>query len=75
MLVAALHVTEAYPNLGNILVNHLNSIPATARKNAFIPHLRDKTWAAAMLATWAEDSSTPDTTIKSIQAIKVAKGK
>jgi len=75
MLVAALHVTEAYPNLGSVLVSHLNSIPAVARKNAFIPLLRDKIWAAAMLTAWADDSSTPDTTIKSIQAIKGAKGK
>jgi predicted KAP-like P-loop ATPase len=74
-LVAALHITGAYGNLGSALVSHLNGIPAKARKAAFIPHLRDKTWAAAMLTTWADDSSTPDTTIKSIQAIKGAKGK
>lgn len=75
MLVAALHITEAYPNLGSVLVSHLNSIPSTARTPAFIPHLRDKTWATSMLTAWAADSSTPDTTIKSIQAIKGAKGK
>ena len=44
-LVAALHITEAYPILGSRLVNILDTIPAKTRKPAFIPLLLDKSWA------------------------------
>ena len=71
-LVAALHITEAYANLGSVLVGHLNSIPAKSRKPAYIPHLRGKDWAVDMLANWAKDTNTPDTVTK---AINGAKGK
>lgn len=73
-LVAALHITDAYPNLGSTLVGHLMNIPATARKSAFIPHLRDKKWAADMLNNWMQDANTPKTTISSIKSSIKAKG-
>ena len=58
-LNSALHITEAFPNLGSKLATVLNDMPATSRKPAFIPLLRDKSWAAEMLERWGEDSETP----------------
>lgn len=58
-LIATLHITEAYPNLGSRLVNILDMIPAKARKAAFIPLLRDKAWASEMLMKWDSDQNTP----------------
>ena len=58
-LIATLHITEAYPNLGSRLVSLLDAIPAKTRKAAFIPLLRDKSWASEMLTKWSNDSNTP----------------
>lgn len=58
-LIATLHITEAYPNLGSRLVNLLDTIPAKTRKAAFIPLLRDKSWASEMLTKWSADVNTP----------------
>jgi predicted KAP-like P-loop ATPase len=58
-LIATLHITEAYPNLGSRLVNILDAIPAKTRKAAFIPLLRDKPWASEMLTKWQSDPNTP----------------
>lgn len=58
-LIATLHITEAYPNLGSRLVNLLDTIPAKTRKAAFIPLLRNKTWASEMLTKWSADENTP----------------
>lgn len=57
-LIATLHITEAYPNLGCRLVNILDTIPAKARKTAFVPLLIDKPWASEMLTRWSSDSTT-----------------
>lgn len=58
-LIAVLHITEAYPNLGSRLVNIMDAIPAKTRKASFVPLLRDKPWASDMLARWQSDSNTP----------------
>jgi len=58
-LHAALHITEAYPDLGSKLVNSLGEIPAKSRKASYIPVLNDKSWAKDMLKQWSEDSETP----------------
>lgn len=58
-LIATLHITEAYPNLGSRLVNLLDAIPAKTRKAAFIPLLLDKSWASEMLTRWSNDENTP----------------
>ena len=71
-LVACLHVTEAYPNLGSLLVSPLKDIPSKTRKPAFIPHLRDKPWAVELLSDWEKDSLTPK---QVSNAIKLSKEK
>ena len=60
-LVATLHITEAYPNLGSRLANILDTIPAKARKPAFVPLLLDKPWASELLIRWESDLDTPKT--------------
>lgn len=67
-LIATLHITEAYPKLGGKLADTLDTIPAQARKAAFIPLLRDKTWASSMLTKWQNDSNTPKTVKTAIEA-------
>lgn len=57
-LIATLHITEAYPNLGSRLVNVLDTIPAKTRKAAFVPLLLDKPWASEMLTRWKNDPNT-----------------
>ena len=59
ILGKALHITEAYPNLGSRLVIFLNGIPPQTRNPAFIPLLRNKDWANDMLIAWANDTKTP----------------
>jgi len=67
-LFAALHITEAFPNLGSRLVNLLDTIPAKARNPAFIPLLREKPWAKDMLDRWSKDEQTPAQVKKAITA-------
>ena len=67
-LIATLHITEAYPNLGSRLVNLLDTIPAKTRKAAFIPLLLDKSWASEMLTRWSNDDNTPHAVKNAIAA-------
>ena len=65
-LIAILHITEAYPNLGSRLVNILDTIPAKARKPAFIPFLLKRHWTSEMLVRWKDDPDTPQPVKKAI---------
>ena len=65
-LYAALHITEAYPDLGSKLVNSLGEIPTKSLKAAYIPVLKDKSWAKEMLKQWGEDPETPSAVKNSI---------
>jgi len=67
ILRKALHVTEAYPNLGGRLVTILSEIPPKARKPAYVPLLREKEWASELLTLWENDSNSPDTVKKAIK--------
>lgn len=64
---AALHITEAFPILGNILASILNEIPAKSRKAPIIPALADKEWAIEMLLEWKNESETPSAVKKAIE--------
>lgn len=65
-LISMLHITEAYPNLGSKLVTILDTIPAIARKPAFIPFLLKKPWASEILLRWQNDPNTPESVKKAI---------
>lgn len=59
VLCAALHVTEAFPELGRNLAVTLCEIPAKSRKASIIPIIAEKEWAKDMLRQWSDDSETP----------------
>lgn len=60
VLYSALHITEAFPSLGDKLVNALGEIPPQSRKAAYVPVLKERTWAQAMLIQWSKDVKTPN---------------
>ena len=65
-LFAAVHITEAFPELGRNLALALCEIPAKSRKAPIIPVIAEKEWAKDMLKQWADDSETPDSVKRAI---------
>jgi len=72
-LYSALHITEAFSSLGDNLISALSEIPAISRKPAYVPILKDKNWAEAMLKQWGEDLETPTPVRRSINGNKRGK--
>lgn len=66
ILFAAVHITEAFPELGRNLASALGEIPAKSRKAPIIPIIADKKWAQDMLKQWNDDSETPSSVKKAI---------
>lgn len=66
ILFAAMHITEAFPELGRNLASALSEIPAKSRKAPIIPVIADKEWAKNMLQQWKEDSETSDAVKRAI---------
>lgn len=66
ILFAAMHITEAFPELGRNLVSALSEIPAKSRKAPIIPVIANKEWAKDMLKQWREDSETSDAVKRAI---------
>ncbi len=66
ILFAAVHITEAFSELGRNLVSALYEIPAKSRKAPIIPVIADKEWAKDMLKQWYGDSETPESVKKAI---------
>lgn len=58
ILCAAVHITEAFPELGRILVSALCEMPAKSRKAPIIPIIANKDWAKDMLKNWKDDPET-----------------
>ena len=65
-LFAAVHIREAFPELGRNLALALCEIPAKSRKAPIIPVIAEKEWAKDMLKQWADDSETPDSVKRAI---------
>jgi len=63
---AAIHITEAFPSLGDKLALALSEIPTKLIKTSIIPLIRDKVWANALLSKWSDDSETPQAVKKAI---------
>lgn len=63
---AAMHITEAFPELGRNLVSALNEIPAKSRKAPVIPVIANKEWAKDMLKQWKDDLGTPSAVKRAI---------
>lgn len=66
ILFAAVHITEAFPELGRNLASALCEIPAKSRKAPIIPIIAEKEWAKDMLKQWDNDSETPDSVKRAI---------
>lgn len=66
ILFAAVHITEAFPELGRNLASALCEIPAKARKAPIVPVIAEKQWAKDMLRQWDDDSETPDSVKRAI---------
>lgn len=64
---AALHITEAYANLGNRFASALGEIPSKSRKPPIIPLIATKVWAKELMQQWNDDSETPITVKKAIE--------
>lgn len=67
VLFAAMHITEAFPELGRNLVLALCEIPAKSRKAPIIPIIAEKDWAKDMLKEWANDSETSASVKRAIE--------
>jgi predicted KAP-like P-loop ATPase len=65
-----LNITKAFPALGPQLALLLGEIPASRRPGELVPLLRNESWAAGELQTWADDSATPALVKKAIAATK-----
>ena len=69
VLIQALHVPKAFPNLAPSFVTLLNEIPASKRPAPFIPLIRDETWAEELLRRWATDEESPKPVKNAITAL------
>ncbi len=59
ILFAAVHITEAFPEIGRNLASALCEIPPKSRKAPIVPVIAEKEWAKDMLKQWDNDSETP----------------
>lgn len=59
---AAIHITEAYPSIGDKLALALSEIPPKSVKPATVALIKEKKWAKGLLDKWVNDSETPATT-------------
>lgn len=72
VIVQALHLPKAFPELATSFIAMLDEIPAGKRPAPLIPQLRNEPWAKELLSHWEQDESSPATVKK---AINTAGGK
>ena len=53
------NISDAFPSLGPKVAAALAQIPAPMRAAPIGPLIRDKTWAAELVANWVADTATP----------------
>lgn len=66
VIVQALHLPKAFPELATSFIAMLDEIPAGKRPAPLIPQLRNETWAKELLARWEQDDSSPASLKKAI---------
>jgi predicted KAP-like P-loop ATPase len=66
VIVQALHLPKAFPELATSFIAMLDEIPAGKRPVPLIPHLRYEIWAKELLARWEQDDSSPAPVKKAI---------
>ena len=63
---AAMHITEAYPSIGDKLALVLGEIPTKSIKPAMVALIKEKEWAEGLLDKWQNDPETPTATKNAI---------
>lgn len=66
VIVQALHLPKAFPELATSFIAMLDEIPAGKRPAPLIPQLRNEKWAKELLVRWEEDDSSPAPVKKAI---------
>lgn len=66
VIVQALHLPKAFPELATSFIAMLDEIPASKRPAPLIPQLRIEPWAKELLSRWEQDDSSPATVKKAI---------
>jgi len=59
VIVQALHLPKAFPELATSFIAMLDEIPASKRPVQLIPQLLNETWAKELLARWGKDDNSP----------------
>ncbi len=57
VIVQALHLPKAFPELAPSFIAMLDEIPAGKRPVSLIPQLRNETWAKELLVRWEKDDA------------------
>lgn len=73
ILYACLTLVEAEPDLSRPLSAFLRELPVQQLKASIVPLLRDKSWAASVLAHWKAQPSIDNTIKRAIDASTGAK--
>ena len=68
VIVQALHLPKAFPELATSFIAMLDEIPAGKRPAPLIPQLRNEPWAKELLARWEQDENSPSPVKKAIKA-------
>lgn len=66
VIVQALHLPKAFPELATSFIAMLDEIPANKRPVPLIPQLRNEPWAKELLSRWEQDDNSPQTVKKAI---------
>jgi len=66
VIVQALHLPKAFPELATSFIAMLDEIPAGKRPVPLIPLLRNEPWAKELLSRWEQDESSPATVKRAI---------
>lgn len=61
-----MHITEAYPSIGDKLALVLGEIPTKSIKPAMVALIKEKEWAEGLLDKWQNDPETPTATKNAI---------
>jgi len=69
-LLRCLNCTEAHPELGGQFVQALEEIPPAQRPVAILPKLKNKPWAALLLADWRDDLESTEPVKKYLKTFK-----
>lgn len=72
VIIQALHIPKAFPELAASFIAMLDEIPAKKRPTPLIPLLRSEPWAKDILVRWEQDENSP---AKIKNAIKPTGGK